>query len=171
MLGPGVCVCVCVKSLSLYPPLCDPMDQSPPGSSVHGILQARTLEWVAMPSSRGPSDPGIKPVCPATPALAGRFFTAEPLGKPHASFSYRYIGLLIYRYIPWLTDVLSIFKYFSLFFCFILDSCYCEVLKFANLFSATCNLLLMPSSIFFILGAVVFFVIFLNIYLFACTRS
>ena len=33
--------------------LCDPMDWSPPGSSVHGILQARTLEWVAMPSSRG----------------------------------------------------------------------------------------------------------------------
>ena len=31
---------------------CDPMDCSPPGSSVHGILQARTLEWVAMPSAR-----------------------------------------------------------------------------------------------------------------------
>ena len=35
--------------------LCDPMDCSPPGSSVHGILQARTLEWVAVPSSRGSS--------------------------------------------------------------------------------------------------------------------
>ena len=35
------------------PTLCDPMDRSPPGSSVPGILQARTLEWVAMPSSRG----------------------------------------------------------------------------------------------------------------------
>ena len=35
--------------------LCDPMDCSPPGSSVHGILQARILEWVAMPSSRGSS--------------------------------------------------------------------------------------------------------------------
>ena len=35
--------------------LCDPMDCSPPGSSVHGILQARILEWIAMPSSRGPS--------------------------------------------------------------------------------------------------------------------
>ena len=35
--------------------LCDPMDWSPPGSSVHGILQARILEWVAMPSSRGSS--------------------------------------------------------------------------------------------------------------------
>ena len=35
--------------------LCDPKDYSPPGSSVHGILQARILEWVAMPSSRGSS--------------------------------------------------------------------------------------------------------------------
>ena len=37
--------------------LCDPMDYSPPGSSVHGILQARTLEWVAIPFSRGSSWP------------------------------------------------------------------------------------------------------------------
>ena len=37
--------------------LCHPGDSSPPGSSVHGILQARTLEWVAMPSSRGSSQP------------------------------------------------------------------------------------------------------------------
>ena len=36
---------------------CDPVDCSPPGSSVHGIFQARTLEWVAMPSSRGSSQP------------------------------------------------------------------------------------------------------------------
>jgi len=39
------------KSLQLCPTLCDPMDCSPPGSSVHGILQARTLEWVAISSS------------------------------------------------------------------------------------------------------------------------
>ena len=38
--------------------LCDPRDCSPPGSSVHGILQARILEWVAMPSSRDLPDPG-----------------------------------------------------------------------------------------------------------------
>ena len=37
------------------PTLCDPMDCSPPGSSVHGILQARILEWLATPSSRGSS--------------------------------------------------------------------------------------------------------------------
>ena len=39
------------------PTLCDPMNPSTPGSSVHGILQARILEWVAMPSSRGSSPP------------------------------------------------------------------------------------------------------------------
>ena len=46
-------LCVCAKSLQLCPTLCNAMDCSPPGSSVHGILQARTLEWVAMRSSWG----------------------------------------------------------------------------------------------------------------------
>ena len=50
-------LCVPAKSLQLCPTLCDPMNYSPPGSSVHGILQARILEWVAMPSSRGSSPP------------------------------------------------------------------------------------------------------------------
>ena len=46
------------KSLQSCPILCDLMDCNLPGSSVHGILQARIQEWVAMPSSRGPSQPG-----------------------------------------------------------------------------------------------------------------
>ena len=46
-----VCVCVCAKLLQACPTLCNAMDCSPPGSSVHGILQARILEWIAMPSS------------------------------------------------------------------------------------------------------------------------
>ena len=45
------------KLLQLCLTLCDPMDCSPPGSSVHGILQAKILEWVAVPSSRGSSQP------------------------------------------------------------------------------------------------------------------
>ena len=48
-------MCVRAKLLQLYAALCDPMDHSPPGSSVHGDSQARILEWVAMPSSRGSS--------------------------------------------------------------------------------------------------------------------
>ena len=47
------------------------MNWSPPGSSVHRILQARILEWVAFPSLRDPLNPGIKP---RSPALAGIFF-------------------------------------------------------------------------------------------------
>ena len=45
------------KSRQSCPTLCDPMDCSPSGFSVHGILQVRILEWVAMPSSRGPCPP------------------------------------------------------------------------------------------------------------------
>ena len=44
---------VCAKSFPLCPTFCDPIDCSLLGSSVHGILQARILEWIAMPSSRG----------------------------------------------------------------------------------------------------------------------
>ena len=62
----------------LWPPL----DWSPPGSSVHRILQAQILEWVAIPFSRGSSLPkGQTQVS----SIAGRFFTSEPLGKPLVS--------------------------------------------------------------------------------------
>ena len=50
------CACKCV-SAQLCPTLCDPMDCSPPGSSVYGILGARILEWVAISYSRGSSWP------------------------------------------------------------------------------------------------------------------
>ena len=46
---------LCAKLFQLYPTLFDPMDQSLPGSSVQGILQAGILEWLAMPFSRGSS--------------------------------------------------------------------------------------------------------------------
>ena len=52
-------MCVHGKSLQSYPTLCDPMDCSLPGTSDHGILQARILEWVDMLSSRGSSWPII----------------------------------------------------------------------------------------------------------------
>ena len=51
-----VCVCVCTKSHQSRPTLCNPVDHSLSGSSLHGILQARILEWVAVPS-RGSSQP------------------------------------------------------------------------------------------------------------------
>ena len=55
------------------------MDCRPPGSSVHGISQARILQWVPFPSLGDPPNPGIKPM---SPALAGGFYVTEPPGKP-----------------------------------------------------------------------------------------
>ena len=63
-------VCVCVPQLCVT--LWDPMDCSPPGSSVHGISQARILEWVAIPFSRGSSWPWDQMW---VSCIAGRFFT------------------------------------------------------------------------------------------------
>ena len=57
------------------PTLCDPVDSSPPGSSVHGILQARILEWVAFPSPGDLPDPGIEA---RSPALQADALTSEP---------------------------------------------------------------------------------------------
>ena len=64
--------------LSLQPclTLCDPKNYSPPGSSVHGILQARILEWIAMSSSQGSSWPRD---LLTSPALAGGFFTTSAI--------------------------------------------------------------------------------------------
>ena len=59
----------------------NPVDCSPLGSSVHGILQARTLKWVAISFSRGSSRPGMEPWPPASPALPMGTFTAEPPGE------------------------------------------------------------------------------------------
>ena len=57
--------------------LCNPMNCSPPHSSVHGILQARILEWVAMPSSMGSSQPRDQTRSPALDSVP-----TEPPGKP-----------------------------------------------------------------------------------------
>ena len=73
----------------LCPPLCAPMDCSPPASSAHGILQARILKWVAMPSSRGSSRPRDWTWVSWVSCMAGGFFTTESLGKPHLSSQLR----------------------------------------------------------------------------------
>ena len=74
--------CVCAKPLQSCLTLCDPMGCSPPGSSVHGILQARILEWVAMPSSRESSPPsGQTRVSCLLHWQAGSLPSAPP-GKP-----------------------------------------------------------------------------------------
>ena len=69
------CRCVCAKLLQSCLTLCDPMDCSLPGSSVHGISQARILEWVAMPSSRGSSRPRDPSRISYVSCIGSRFFT------------------------------------------------------------------------------------------------
>ena len=84
---------MCLTSLILaclvtqsYPTLCDPMDRIPPGSSIHGILQARILEWVAMPSFMGSSQPRDQTQGSLMfPTLAGRFLPLVPSGKPQGN--------------------------------------------------------------------------------------
>ena len=73
-LSDAVCgILVDLSSLQVhaqsYLPLGDPMDCSPPGSSVRGILQARILEWVAFPSPGDLPIPGVKPESPASLTL------------------------------------------------------------------------------------------------------
>ena len=72
------CVCVLVTQSCLT--LCDPMDCGPLGSSVHGILQARILEWAACPPPRDLPNPGIKL---SSTALQADSLLSEPPGKPY----------------------------------------------------------------------------------------
>ena len=72
-------------SLQLCLTLCDALDYSPPGSSVHGILQARILEWVAIPFSRGSSWPRDQT---QVSHIAGKFFTVWAVGKCHLALCF-----------------------------------------------------------------------------------
>ena len=69
-----LCARVCAKSPHSRLTLCDLMDHSPPGSSICGNLQARILEWVAVPPPGDPPNAGIKLMPLTSPAAAGEFF-------------------------------------------------------------------------------------------------
>ena len=79
IIGESVKVKVFVAQSCLT--LFDSMDRSPPGFSVHGILQAKIVEWVSIPSSTGYSWPRDR-TCVS--CIAGGFLTAEPPGKPES---------------------------------------------------------------------------------------
>ena len=73
--------CVHAKLLQLCLAFCNPMDHSPPGSSVHGILQARILEGVPCPPPGDLPIPGIKLMSLMSPSLTGSFFTTDTICK------------------------------------------------------------------------------------------
>ena len=77
--------CLCVLVVQSCPTLCNP-----PGSSVHRGLQARILEWVAIPFSRGSFRPRDRS---QVSCAAGRFFTSEPLGKPGCLYNYPILSI------------------------------------------------------------------------------
>ena len=101
----SVCVCVCV-SVCMYLviqsclTLCNPMDYSLPGSSVHGIFQTRIPEWVAIPFSSALPNPGIEP---GSPALQADSLPSEPPGNP--TLTYRQfqtgVSLLLCEHSRW----------------------------------------------------------------------
>ena len=90
--------CVRAKSLQSCPTLCYSLEHSPPGSSVLGILQARILEWVAMPSSRGSSRPRDRTRVLMSPTLTGGFFTTSATWKAcmHVSIQHILTELQLY---------------------------------------------------------------------------
>ena len=91
--------------------VCDPLDCCPPGSSVHGISQARILEWVAIPFSRGSSQPraGTHVSC-----IAGRFFTAVPPRKPCNNTVMNLIFLTSLQLVRWTVVIES--KYWNCYY-------------------------------------------------------
>ena len=91
------CMRVCSVAQSC-PALCEHVDCRMPGSSVHGISQARLLEWVAMIPPGNLPNPGIEPMpC----ALTRGFFTTEPPRNPQDSVNYRHGQRNLAGYSPW----------------------------------------------------------------------
>ena len=87
-----ICFCCCLVAKSC-PTLCNPMDCSPSGSSVHRISQARILKWVAISSSRG-SPKFRDQIC--VPCLADKLFSTEALGKTIPIYVYIYVYIYIF---------------------------------------------------------------------------
>ena len=120
---------MCAKSLQLCPTLCDPMNCSPPGFFVHGILQARILEWVVMPSSRRSSQPRDR-------SSVSSFLSWQegslPLTLPGKTKVNRCLVLKHSRILPHNFQFhLAYFFYFELLYCY----CYfqCCIFIFFNL--------------------------------------
>ena len=82
-------LCLLAQLLQTCPTVCDPMDCTPPpppGSSIHGILQERILEWVAISSSRGSSSPRNQTNICYVSCIGRSSLPLVPPGKPHHSY-------------------------------------------------------------------------------------
>ena len=82
------CHYVCVLNCFSCPTLCDPMDYSPPGSSVHGILQVEYWGGLSCSSPGDLPDPGIKPMSLQSPALAAGSFSTSTTWEAHMSLHF-----------------------------------------------------------------------------------
>ena len=130
-----VCVCVCVGCFSRLQFFVTPWTVcSPPGSSVHGILQARIVEWVALPSSRESSQPRDQT---RVSCFAGRFFTTWATRvalqvPPYLGLSFRFCWVvsMIHLQLLW--------KFFSF------SSSFPSILFFTS-FTFTCTLKSIPT--------------------------
>ena len=106
------------------------MDYSPPGSSVHGILQAGILEWIPFPS---PGESSWPRDWTHVSCIAGRFFATEPPGKPISSTRHHKNDFL-----------LNLFKLFKKFHPFLPPTLPPSHLATTNLFSVSVNLVYIP---------------------------
>ena len=104
--SPWSCVCIRAKSLQSCPTLCNPMDCSVPGLSVHGILQARILKWVAKPFSRGSSQPRDETLFSSLSSLLHWQVDSLPLAPPGKPPLIR-TGMLLFRASPWPAETLG----------------------------------------------------------------
>ena len=91
-------MCVYAKSLHSCLTLCDPMDLRLPDSSIHGSLQARTLEYVAISSPGDLPGPEIEPLSLMSPTLAGRILTTSTTWKAQYT-NYKFINIYLFIYL------------------------------------------------------------------------
>ena len=111
-----VCVCMCTQCCLI---LCDPMSCRVPDSSIHGIFQARILEWVAISFSWGSSQPRDQTCVSVSPALAGKFFTSWATGKPRdqALVTLKYVSTIwsnCFQIFLWCWDISDMYQNCSL---------------------------------------------------------
>ena len=127
-----VYVCMCAKSFQSCTTIWNPMHCSPPDSSVHRILQARILEWIAMPSSRESSQPRDGTWIFKSPALAGGFFTASATWEAYIYLYIYNIYLYIYIYILLYITYTHLYTTSSLSIYLLIDTSCFHVLAIVN---------------------------------------